>query len=428
MSNVLKQTIGSKVFKETSVLTKGVIIGNLITTFGSLAIARLFSPAEIGYISIFNSIVFILSSTVTLGFDQAIIVAKSDKEKSALTTLSELLLVAGSFVVLIICLMAYYFDVNTGIDIPKQWLLYIPLGMLFLGGVTIYNSWFVDQKEYKLASNNRIIISSVTTLLQISFGFFGFTFWGLLIGYIGGRAASFFHFLKHLYSSFIRVFTPDFLKNVIKKFQKYPKYVTPTLLIDRISIEAPFFLIAFYFFSNDVGYYAIAYRALSVPLSFIGIALGQILFKNFSLLIQRSKPMLNTLTKNWLILAAIGGIPTLIVTFFGEWLFPFVFGDAFSVSGSFAILLAPLLFLDFISSPTGKTFLILNLEHYTTVFSTIRLILIVLSFYVGYMIGDIYLSLFLYAITRSIGLIVQNIILYAKIKEYDFRISTDHNN
>lgn len=422
MSNILKQIINSKVFKETSVLTKGVIIGNLITTFASLAIARLFTPTEIGYISIFNSITFILSSTVTLGFDQAIIVAKSQKEKSALATISELLLVTGSFVVLFFCAIIYYFNLDTRIDIPKEWLIFVPLGMLALGGITIYNSWFVDQKEFKLASNNRIILSGVTSVLQIVSGVFGFNFWGLLIGYIGGRGTSLIHFLMHLYQSLTRVFEANFLKGVIKKFQKYPKFLTPTLLIDRVSMEAPFFLIAFFFISSDVGFYAIAYRALSVPLSFIGVALGQILFKNFSLLIQRSKPMLNTLIKNWLILAVLGGVPTLIVASFGEWLFPFVFGTPYSVSGSFAIILAPLLFLDFISSPTGKTFLILNLEHYTTIFSIFRLILIVLSFYLGYIFGDIYLSLLLYAVTRSIGLLVQNTILYYEIKKYDSKV------
>lgn len=425
MSSFLKQAFSSKIFKETSVLTKGVVIGNIVTVIASIAIARIYSPAEIGYISIFNSLIFILSSIFTLGYDQAIVVAKARRETTILTTFSEILLVIGCLLTLLLCGALYFIDITIPFDIPRSWILFIPFGTFILGAINIYNSWFVDQKEFKVASNNRIILSTLTALTQIIIGLFSLTFWGLLIGYLTGRTASFLNFSKHLYQKYKRVWEYSDIKEIALKFKKYPKYVTPTLLIDRISIEAPFFLISIYFFSTDVGYYAIAYRVLSIPISFIGVALGQVLYKNFSLLIQRSKPMLDVLTKNWIYLALIGAVPTLIISFYGELLFPMVFGASFTQSGSFAIILAPMLFLDFISSPTGKTFLILKLEHYSTYFSVLRIVLIIVSFYIGINSNSIYLALLFYSMTRSLGLIFQNSILYFKLTQYEQNLNLE---
>ena len=127
----------------------------------------------------------------------------------------------------------------------------------------------------------------MTTLPQILLGFLSFGKIGLLLGFIVGRLSSVLLYVS-IYLKLLKTELSQIKQVILSllEYKKYPLYVSPTLVLDRLSLEAPFFLIPFLFDDEILGFYSIAFRVLSVPLSFFGNALGQVFYKHLTIQTQ----------------------------------------------------------------------------------------------------------------------------------------------
>ena len=410
---IFEQVKKSVFIKSVTTLSLGTVSANIITVGASLFLTRIYSPQEIGFLSLFTSFTIVLTNIFTLGYELAIVHPKSKLKASQLTVGTFLLLFILSFFLLLL-IQLYNFDSSLGI--PKNWLIYLPFGILFLGIINILQEWFNRVQKYRVLSIGKILQALLTVIPQIFIGYFFTLNIGLVIGYILGRfSSSFIYFWTFLKGQNLTKLKINEITESLKEYKKYPKYISPTLILDRLSIEAPYFLIPFIFDEVQLGFFAIAYRVLSVPLSFIGISIGQVFFKFLTAKKQESKELLPPLIKTWVALAIIGTLPVGVILIGGSQLFELVFGAGWGFSGIIAIYLVPMLYLDFISSPTGRTFLVIELEHYSPIFSIARLIYIPGSLYLGYVLDNFILGIIFLSALRSIALIVQNLILFLKL-------------
>jgi len=388
-----------------------------------LFLTRLYTAEGIGDISYFNSVSIILAQIFTLAYEFTIVLPDSDKKAKNLLAGSSVLLFLMTMLLTAMLFFFYFFEINLPFLNPiKDWVLFIPLAVIALGLLNISREYFTRKGNFKFLSAAKIFQSSTSSGLQVGLGIMAFGKGGLLIGFLTGRLITaviyIFKFLADKPKNLIKgVFT------TLKEYKNYPKYIAPTVIIDKLSLEAPFFLIAVFFSDELLGFFAIAYRVTNVPLAFIGIAIGQVYFKTISEKKNKQYPLKSFLIKNWITLALLGMIPILIIWFGGEALFGFVFGNDWGLSGKIAIILIPLMFTDFISSPTGKTLLVLQKEYLTTVFSFFRIFYVSLSFYTGYYFQDFYLAIFLFSATRALALIVQNLFVYKYVSEYENSLS-----
>lgn len=420
MINLISTLRKSTFVKNVSTLSSGIIVAHLTTIVASLFITRIYTPESIGFITFFGSVSIVLANLFTMGFELAIVPSKDDLSAQRLASGSFYLLMSFSSLLFIITLVFQYMEFPIDIGIPSSWIIYLPISILFLGCINIGLEWFNYTQDYKLLSFVKIIQSVSTALPQILIGYYFLNKAGLLIGFLFGRFSAAFTFFKtFLPNTSLKGSNPREIKTTLISHKEYPKYIAPTLILDRLSMEVPYFLIPFLFSESILGYYAIAYRVLSVPLSFLGASIGQVFFKFLATRKHKNQKLTPYLIRTWLSLAAIGIIPMGIILFGGEPLFEFVFGKGWGLSGTLAILLVPMLYLDFISSPTGRVFLILNLEHYTPFFSGARLIYLSASLYIGFIYQSMALAILLMSLSRTCGLLIQNLILYKKSIQHD---------
>lgn len=418
--NIISIFKKSAFVKDVSTLSTGIIVANIITIIASLFLTRLYAPKEIGYLTFLNSTAIVLANIFSLGYELAIVTPKENNTALKLVYGAIYLLTFFSFALLGIVLTLLFIGYDPQIGIPASWLMYVPFAVIFLGTFNVAQEWFNRTKNYKLLSYTKVVQSALVALPQIIIGYTIANKIGLVIGFIFGRFIS-----SIIYAwNFIRgklFYIPSFkeVTQTLKEYKRYPKYMSPTLILDRISIEAPYFLISFFFSENLLGYFAISYRVLSVPLSFIGAAIGQVFFKMLATKRHESQELSPSLIKTWFYLALIGILPMGIIMLGGAPLFEFVFGADWGYSGTLAILLIPMLYLDFISSPTGRSFLVLKLEHYTPFFSIARLICVAGSLYIGFLYESILLGILLLSLTRALTLVIQNAILYLKARQHD---------
>ncbi|MEX2411086.1 MAG: oligosaccharide flippase family protein [Candidatus Paceibacterota bacterium] len=417
MISILKK---SAFIKDVTTLSSGIIAANLITIAASLFLTRLYTPEEIGFLTFLNSAAIVLANVFSLGYELAVVTPKNNSTAIRLVLGAFYLIAFFSIILLGIVLVLLWIGFVPNIGLPGEWLIYLPFAVLFLGCFNIAQEWFNRTKNYKLLSYTKVIQSLGTALPQILIGYFFLNKIGLVLGFVFGRFISSAIFIWNFMKD--KIFTIYSYSNVfrtLKNYIRYPKYISPTLILDRISLEAPYFLISIFFSENLLGFFAISYRVLSVPLSFIGAAIGQVFFKTLATKKNKLQKLAPPLVKTWLYLAILGIVPMGIIMAGGAPLFEFVFGDEWGFSGTLAVLLIPMLYLDFISSPTGRSFLVLKLEHYTPFFSVARLTCVAGSLYIGYIYESILLGILLLSLTRALTLVIQNLILYLKAKQYD---------
>lgn len=361
-----------------------------------------------------------MANIFTLGYEFAIVIPRKDEEAHTLFKSS---LLQG----LILCFTlvgAIFIFEQTGFpvfdNLPSFWIYFLPPAVFVLIVINVSQEYFNRVHQFRVMATGRVLQSGATSLIQVIMGYvYSASIW-LLAGFLIGRLASSLFYLKRsLHQILSSGFDLATAKSVLRKFINYPKYIFPTVVIDRLSIEAPYLLFAFLFSDSFVGLYAIAFRVIMVPLTFLGSAIGQVFFSQSASIKNSNKRLSPILLKTWAALGAIGLVPLVVIWSGGADLFGFVFGEEWAQTGEIAILLLPLMYFDFLSSPTGRTFLILKLEYLSTTFSVIRFITTVGSIWLGYYLGSPMLSLIIYSLSRAFFLLIQNVILYVKVTKYD---------
>jgi len=172
------------------------------------------------------------------------------------------------------------------------------------------------------------------------------------------------------------------------------------------------------FYSAEVaGLYALTIRVLQVPVGLIGSSTREVYYQKASKMYAAGKSIFSLYLKTTLGLLKIFIVPFFVVLLFGEYLFTFVFGEQWAMSGTFAqILILWFLFL-FINSPSIATFSILNLQKIEMKVGIISVFFRFSSIYAGYYFFDSYITSIVFFVITSVVVNVFSILyIYVKLK------------
>lgn len=415
----------SNLFKTNSFTTQvaklvsGTTVAHLFTLVISPILTRIFPAEAFGELQLFHSIIIILSIISTGCFEYTFVLPKNDKDASLLFKFSFILNLLFNLLFYLFIFLIYNFsDLSKGISLIFAWLL--PLGVFFNSALNILTHYIIRFEQYGIASRSKILQSSTIGGAQTGLGFTNILSGGLIIGHILGRMVSTFYLLVkkktiNLEPSFIK----QNLRKVSGKYFETTKFLIPSNILSYGAIEIPVFIIGALFNQEMLGFYALAFRVLSVPSAFIGNSVGQVFFKQLSDRYNSQKMIRNFLYKIWGTLFLITIIPTIILLLWSEPLFAFVFGDQWLTAGTIAMIMAPLLAIDFISAPTGKTLIILEKQKVMPAFSFFNLTVRSGGLMIGWAQGDFFLGLILMVIGHIIGLVIYNIYLLKAVYDYE---------
>jgi len=399
-------------------LMSGTLIAQVITLAFIPIISRLYTPAEFGIYSSFFAIVSILGLVSSLKYDQAIMLPKSDKNAQALVYVS-VLITLGMVSLVTIGILLFY---NFFIDYFKGqsylvWL--IPFGVLALGFLQIINAYSSRQQFYgKIATvkvANALTISGFQSLSKYIFGFNG-----LVLGRLFANALSFFLLLKyHLQKQTLQLSSLSkrrLLVNV-KRHKNFPKYQSLTVFLNSISQNLPILLFASLYSHEVAGLYALAARVLPVPSRLIGKSVREVYYQKAAKMHANNKNIFQLYKKTTLGLIKIYTVPFLIILFLGPYLFGFIFGERWVISGNFAQILIFWTFMGFINTPSIMTYSILGIQKLQLYIEILSLFLRFISIFIGfYFFNSFWVSIILFAIVSMLSNIVIITIIYLRLK------------
>ncbi|WP_294412042.1 lipopolysaccharide biosynthesis protein [Pseudoalteromonas sp.] len=333
----------------------GTVLAQAIPFIFAPLLTRIYSPSEFGLLGIYSAVVSIGVVFATGRYELAILLPKS--EKSAFNLLQSSFAISA-FVSLLLLLAIYNFGGEVtkvfNLNYDPFYLYFIPFGVFFVSISQILNYWHNRQSRYKELALARVYQSLSVAVLQFLFSFIVVSAAGLICGVLFGSVIYCVYLIRlHLLKSTYFLSVLSFSKTVVllKKYRSYPLIDGPTTLLGVASMQSPIILLPILFNPKVAGFFFLAQKMLSVPITLISNAVLDV----FKQIITKKHNENICIKSDFLKLLFSLSLISLLFTVFGFLyfvdLFMFVFGGEWEESGVYAELLIPALALRLIANP-----------------------------------------------------------------------------
>jgi O-antigen/teichoic acid export membrane protein len=337
--------------KSVVVLMTGTVIAQVFSVLISPILTRIYTPEEMGDLNIYLRAVGFLSAVATARYELSLPLPKKEEHAYLLYRLS---IRISIYVLLGSCFLFFVYFLFTKFDIKTVNLaVFTLISSVFLVLINLGTNWAIRKKQFKKISTSRMLNSISSNLLRWLFGVMGMGSFGLLIASLVGYVLSSLTFFKEWFKidKANRSFRSDGKTKVLMNtYREFPAINLPHVMVDLgKDLLLAFFMV--FFFSKDVfGWYSHSYAILQMPISIIGISIGQVFFNRAAEIVNNGGSTLGLLKKTIGVLFAISIIPFTVLFFFGTPMFSFVFGKEWAQAGHFSEIMSIWFFMNFLNS------------------------------------------------------------------------------
>jgi O-antigen/teichoic acid export membrane protein len=419
--DILKKVIHSEIFRNTSILVSGTIIAQLIPVLLQVVLRRLYQPEVFGAYSVFFSLMGVSVFFFTFRYEMAIINPEKDEEAQNLLSVIFIISIVSA-VIWELLYVIFHNEIVSLLKFPEKyswWLYFLPLVLLFYAWYLGIQYWLVRKKNFKGISVNKISRRSVEGILQVAFGLIGKSY-GMFLGLLGGIMTNFFVGVKQSVKSGFSItnISVDKMKRAAKNYKEYPLFNTIPAFLNTAGMMLPVFIINKYYGTSITGYFDLTRQVLAVPVGLLSVALSQVYMQRFAEKFNKSVSIKKDIISLWVFLAIISLVSFVIIFWGGEWLFGFVFGKQWSLSGQYAEILIYKYVLVFMVSPVSSVLISIKKVKVISLWQSLYffMILLLLAF-TGYgflSFLKVYVIIELVAYSLYLFLIVHNVAKYEK--------------
>ncbi len=410
----------SEFWFNTLKLISANVISQVIVILTLPFITRLYQPEHIGVLSVINSIVGVVIIILALRIDRAIVLEKG-KESVKLFEFTNFF---GLLFIVFIAVMGYLF-----VDVLQSFFLFPSKYYFYVIPVILLLQFFYNQMlnlnnsfaKYSIISLATIILSPLLNINKLILGnWYESSTDSLLIAEVLGlfsvNLLVYIIARKQLNFNLLIIPKKQYTKSVFVKYQDFIKYDIVNSFLNVLSWMMPTFLISYFFNNTLVGYYALGFTALRLPMNLIGKSISTVFYKAVS---DAKDNMEETRERSLEVLKLnlfFGLIPTIIIFLFGDEIFELLFGSEWREAGVYSRILSFWTLFWLISSPISTLYYTLNEQRAFLKLMLASVILRVLAFIIGGQLDDIYMALILFSVF-SIGIyLYQLYYLFEKIK------------
>lgn len=425
MLNGLKNKVKNSAFgKNVSTLFAGSLVSQLIPFASSTIIARLFSVSEQGIYAQVNSVMQIFSTLSEGKIGQAVVLPKEENRAQSTVNLAFLFTVGFTVLTAIIVLLtqkqiAEYF--NNPELVYFLWVT--PVFVLLVGIQRTLSYWLIRKDAYKWISILKISQSILASLFMLLFGVIqlhGGWLYGYLAGWVGFTALTVWAATKNNLS--FSSFSKPQIASVAKEYKSFPLfYGIPSLLIE-VSKQATIFLVSLLFTLEQTGYYNFTRSIILVPISMLGVSLGQVLFKKVSTSSQNKESIKSQISMMGLGLLGISILMIVVMNQFGANIFEIVFSSKWRLSGEISQVLIFSYALQLIVIPLNNILPALNQHKLASLYPIIYFVSIASLFFRDFSNFSEFIQILTY--TEVFVYSIFAIILIISVMSYERRIKS----
>jgi O-antigen/teichoic acid export membrane protein len=378
-----------QVGRSVAVLAGGTAASQVIFALSAPLLTRLYAPADFGALGVYTAAVGLLGVFVGLRYMLAVPLPEEQKEAVNVVALSLVVGagMSGALGLLGVVLGGPFADIMHVPELaPYMWLL--PFSLL---GNCVYQTlyfWAIREQGFSVIARTRASQTIARVSVQSLLGIVGVAPLGLLLGDLAGGvtgSGSFARLLHKRVPGALRFVSVESMRRARKRFSRFAWFSTPADFLGVASIQGVPLVVAYLYGATTAGWYALTLRVVALPMTVIGVAVGETYFGIAPRLARTDPSALRSLFKKATTrLLIIGTGPTVVLMLAGPTLFSFVFGDQWETAGVYARYLAPALLAQLVASPLTETTSILERQELQLLVSALRTVLVLGTFLVAY--------------------------------------------
>jgi len=383
-------------------LASGTTLAQVLIVAAAPVLTRLYEPAAFGTAAQFAAVVGIAAVVACLRYDLAIVLPKTDEDGAALLWVSlALASCAGLGMWLLVEVLPDEVLTALGSDTIPDYALLVGLGTSASGLMSALSYWYSRRSRYGRLSVARVLASGTTAVGQIAYGA---AVGGSAVGLVGSSLAGQGLTVAALSGQVTVIDGALLLRGLswqragagLRRYWRYPAFGTWSALMNTLSWQLPALILGAFFGSAVVGYYALGFRTLAMPMNLVGTALGQVFFQRAAA--ARHDGVLDSLVRRvYGLLIELGFLPFAVLSLAGGSVFELVFGSDWREAGIYTQILAMWTLVWFISSPLSFLYGVLDKQAPGLVWSAAILATRLVSLLIGGWLGDARVALALFS-------------------------------
>ncbi len=394
MSSRIRQRLAeilpkNRIARSVIALTSGTAMAQLIGIGVMPVVTRLYSPADIGIISLFLSFSSFWAAALSLRYSYALLIAESDEESHAVHRLSILVTVLMALLGLPVLWALQRFDIfGFGLLPDAALIISVPV-FIGQGMFLVYRSWALRAGMVPAIAKASVIRSAANAVTRVGCGLLGGGVSGLFAAEFAGACTSMLGLARathrHFAASRPMTMAAERLHRVARKYAKFPLLETPSAWIDALSLALPLPMIVVLFGPEEAGWFGLARLIVSAPNSQIGAAVADVFQMELAKAIldkdaQRARSVFYQFLRK---MALLGLAPLLGVILICPWAMPMVFGEHWLPAGYAAAAIAPWLYAALIVSPLSRLLSVLQIQEFKLLYDLSAISLLVATFFVA---------------------------------------------
>lgn len=357
-----KNLLRSAFVKNVITLMTGTGLAQIVPILAAPLLTRLFTPADYGIMTLYTSVVGIVSLVATGMYVHAIILGRNNAEASNALGLSLLLTTIVSLVTLAVVaplggqIARWLIEASI-----EPWLYLVPLSVFLTGAAQSLNYWWNRQQQYRLLASSRVMSSVSGTGTQVGLGYASTGGAGLIAGTFIGQIVALLMMVVPLWPArqlFRQELSWSGVKGQARQHKNLPLYLLPAEFINVLINRTPIFFLTIFATADAVGFYGFALRILGLPTSLLAASVSDVFREraNSDYVEHGNCLAIYVKTLKSLTLLAIGPFVLLFVA--APALFAFVFGEQWRPAGEYTRWLSIMYFAGFVSSPLSYVYYI----------------------------------------------------------------------
>lgn len=384
-----------------SVLVGGTAGAQLLAVLAAPLLTRLFTPEDFGILAVFAGMLALFSVVSSLRYELAIPLPQDNIEAANIVTLCMFLVAASALICgVFVALLATPVSNVLGVPMLANYLWLLPLGVLVGGVYNALNYWAVRNKQFGTVARTRI--SQSLGMLAVQLATYKLGGLALLLGQVAGQGAGTLSLVRAAWAApAFRQVTWSGVWQAVLRFKRFPIFSTWEGLCNSAGVQLPALLFAALFSPSAAGFYTLANRVLSLPMSLVGDAIGQVFFANAAQAHREGKLGLLVAQLHGK-LAHISLPPALLLVLLGPDLFALIFGETWRQAGEISRWMTPWLYLVFVASPVSTLLAVTEKLPQALAFQIILLLSRVGAIAISASLGDLMLTVMLFTIVSTL--------------------------
>lgn len=405
-------------------IASGTATAQLIPIIATPILTRLYFPEQFGLLGLYMAVSGFITLFFTLRYSQAVMLCKTEEDARVVANMCLWLSLAFAFITFLVLLfVAGFLAIKLGNPTLRPWLYLVPVSALLMGLNETYAIYANRLKRYKKLTVSRVTTSLVQVVVALVIGLISRKPEGLLAGLLAGQLSGTTLLIYAVHresgSGLFRIFSVEAYRRNIRVFKNFPVFSLPSDAINYFSNQLPVFLMGalpgmgtFY-----VGAYNMSVRLLGLPSQLISGSIGEIFRQRAAEDYNRTGNAVHIFKRTFKFLLLFSIVPFALLALLSPWLFPFVLGPEWKLSGQFSQLLCLMFFMRFSISPLSYMVYVAQKQY-------IGLIMDIYVFLSNLLIFYLVLYYFKLSVIWAVGIYSLNYaLLYLITLYYSYKLS-----